>query len=89
MWKQLAHAAELVDLQQRQQGGLDTSGATSAVGDETKSFMLRVANRIFTSRELSQPEVLGYLLGFGTDFANVPAWSWVHLNSLYWACARQ
>ena len=59
------------------------------MGDETRSFLLRVANRIFTSRELSQPEVLGYLLGFETDFTNVPTWAWVHLGSLYWACARQ
>ncbi|KAH7190414.1 hypothetical protein DER44DRAFT_753229 [Fusarium oxysporum] len=36
-----------------------------------------------------QPEVLGYLLGFGTDFTNVPVWTWVHINSLYWACAKQ
>jgi hypothetical protein len=59
------------------------------MGDETKSFLLRVANRIFTSRELSQPEVLSYLLGFRTDFTNVLCWTWVHLNSLYWASARQ
>ncbi|KAL2127504.1 hypothetical protein VTI74DRAFT_10627 [Chaetomium olivicolor] len=39
--------------------------------------------------ELSQPEVLGYLLSFDTDSTNVPAWAWVHLNSLYWAYARQ
>ncbi len=57
--------------------------------NKTKSFMLRAANRIFTSRELSQPEVLAHLLGFQTDFTNVHAWAWVHLNSLYWACARQ
>jgi len=58
------------------------------MGDETKSFLLRVANRIFTSTELSQPDVLGYLLGFATDFTNVPAWTWIHLNALYWAVAR-
>ncbi|KAL6406058.1 hypothetical protein AUP68_10619 [Ilyonectria robusta] len=93
MWKRLALAAELLDLARQQQGGPGNSDTTSTsmstMGDETKSFLLRVANRIFTSRELSQPEVLGYLLGFGTDFTNVPAWTWVHLNSLYWACARQ
>jgi hypothetical protein len=33
--------------------------------------------------------VLGYLLCFETDFTNVPAWAWVHLNSLYWSCARE
>jgi hypothetical protein len=85
MWKRLAYAEELLDLAQQQQGGPDDPGARSAMGDATKSFLLRVANRIHTSRELSQPEVLGYLLGFETNFTNVPAWSWIHLNSLYWA----
>ncbi|KNB04282.1 hypothetical protein FOXG_22453 [Fusarium oxysporum f. sp. lycopersici 4287] len=95
MWKRLALAAELLDLARQQQGGPGNQGttlastSTSTIGDETKSFLLRIANRIFTSRELSQPEVLGYLLGFGTDFTNVPAWTWVHINSLYWACAKQ
>jgi hypothetical protein len=88
MWKRLAYAEELLDLTQQQQGEPDDPGARSAMGDATKSFLLRVANRIHTSRELSQPEVLGYLLGFETDFTNVPAWSWIHLNPLYWACAR-
>jgi hypothetical protein len=88
MWKRLAYAEELLDLALQQQGEPDDPGARFAMGDATKSFLLRVANRIHTSRELSQPEVLGYLLGFQTDFTNVPAWSWIHLNSLYWACAR-
>jgi hypothetical protein len=89
MWKRLAYAEELLDLARQQQGEPDEPGASSAMGEATKSFLLRVANRIHTSRELSQPEVLGYLLGFDTDFTNVPAWTWIHLNSLYWACARQ
>jgi hypothetical protein len=88
MWKRVAYAEELLDLALQQQGEPDDPGARSAMGDATKSFLLRVANRIHTSRELSQPEVLGCLLGFETDFTNVPAWSWIHLNSLYWACAR-
>jgi hypothetical protein len=89
MWDRLAYAEELLELARQQQGEVDDPGAVSAMGEATKSFLLRVANRIHTSRELSQPEVLGYLLGFETDFTNVPAWAWVHLNSLYWACARQ
>jgi hypothetical protein len=89
MWKRLAHAAELLDLARQQQEGPDNPGTILTMGDETKSFLLRVANRIFTSRELSQPEVLSYLLGFRTDFTNVLCWTWVHLNSLYWASARQ
>ena len=87
MWKRLANAAELLEIARQQQDGSDNPDATSTMADETKSFLLRVANRIFTCRELSQPEVLGYLLGFSTDFTNVLNWTWVHLNSLYWATA--
>jgi hypothetical protein len=89
MWKRLAYAEELLDLAQQQHGGSDDLGTSPAMGEETRSFLLKVANRIHTSRELSQPEVLGYLLGFETDFTNVSDWTWIHLNSLYWACARQ
>jgi hypothetical protein len=89
MWKRIAYAEELLDVARQQNGGPDDPGTSSAMGEETRSFLLRVANRIHTSRELSQPEVLGYLLGFETDFTNVSDWTWVHLNSLYWACARQ
>jgi hypothetical protein len=89
MWKRLAYAEELLDVARQQGGEPEDPGASSAMGEATKSFLLRVANRIHTSRELSQPEVLGYLLGFGTDFTNVPAWTWVHLNALYWAIARR
>lgn len=88
MWQRLALAAELLDLS-CQQGRSDNLNTVSTIGEETKSFLLRVANRVFTNRELSQPEVLGYLLGFGTDFTDVPAWTWVHLNALYWACAKR
>jgi hypothetical protein len=89
MWKRLALAEELLDLARTQQGGADDPGVSSTTGEETRSFLLRVANRIHTSRELSQPEVLGYLLGFETDFTDISDWAWIHLNSLYWACARQ
>jgi hypothetical protein len=89
MWKRLAHAEELLHLAREQQRGSDDRGTSSAMGEETRSFLLRVANRVFSQRELSQPEVLGHLLGFGTDVHNVPAWTWVHLNALYWAIARR
>ena len=71
MWKRLAVAADLLDLSRQQQGGEDNAATSSTVGEETKSFLLRSANRIHTSRELSQPEVLSHLLGFETDFTNV------------------
>jgi hypothetical protein len=89
MWERLTYAEELLELGRRQRGDLDDPGTSSAMGEETKSFLLRVANRVFSSRELSQPQVLGYLLGYPTDFTNIPAWIWVHLNALYWAIVRE
>lgn len=90
MWKRLALASELLELVRKQQGRPDGEAeGLRTVEEETWSFLLRVSNRIFTSRELSQPEVLTYLLGFGTDFSKVRNWTWLHLNTLYWACARE
>ncbi|KAK8869416.1 ATP-dependent DNA helicase PIF1 [Apiospora arundinis] len=83
MWKRLAIAAEVLELVRQQQGRLEEcrgepaaeeeGRVMSAVLDETMSFMLKMSNRVFSSRELSQPEVLAYLLGFGTDFSGVPS----------------
>ncbi|KAK8859546.1 hypothetical protein PGQ11_010280 [Apiospora arundinis] len=90
MWKRLALASELLELIRQQQGRPEgEADEPRTAEEETWLFLLRVSNRIFTSRELSQPEVLAYLLGFGTDFSSVRNWTWVHLNSLYWACARE
>ena len=50
---------------------------------------MRLANRVFTERELSSVEVVNYLLGYGTDYTNVPAWTYVHANTLYWAIVRK
>jgi hypothetical protein len=44
MWKRLAHAEELLNLARQKQGGPGDLGTSSAVGEETKSFLLRVAN---------------------------------------------
>lgn len=50
---------------------------------------MRVANRIFTERELSAVEVCYHLLGYHTDFTTVPNWSFLHLDTLYWAIFRR
>ena len=99
MWKRLAIASKVLELVRQQQGRLEErrgepvaeeeGRVLAMVLDETMTFMLKISNRVFSSRELSQPEVLAYLLGFGTDFSSVRSWAWVHLNSLYWACARR
>jgi len=44
MWRRLAFAAELSDLIRQQQEGLANVETTSTMADETKPFLLRVAN---------------------------------------------
>lgn len=96
MWKRLALAADV--LQQRREPNALThqppdaapSGDhRSTVGNKTRQFLMRVANRIFSERELSAVEVCYHLLGYPTDFTNVPNWSFLHLSTLYWAIFRR
>jgi len=47
-------------------------------------FLMRVANRVFTDRPLSQVEVVAHLLGYDTEFANNEAWAFLNVSSLYW-----
>ncbi|KAJ3516318.1 hypothetical protein NM208_g14859 [Fusarium decemcellulare] len=96
MWKRLAFAADV--LQQRHSSGASmqqppdaapNENHRSSVRNETRQFLMRVANRIFSERELSAVEVCYHLLGHPTDFTNVPNWSFLHLNTLYWAIFRR
>ncbi|KAM5348942.1 hypothetical protein ACJ41O_008765 [Fusarium nematophilum] len=56
--------------------------------DETRQFLMRVANRIFTDRPLSQVEVVAYLLGYPTEFASNHGWTFLNASSLYWHIFR-
>ncbi|KAI0970194.1 hypothetical protein F4678DRAFT_480430 [Xylaria arbuscula] len=96
MWKRLVLAAEV--LQQRHKSSVrrhqipdpvQSDGYRSAVLNEARQFLMRVANRVFSERELSAVEVCYHLLGHQTDFTNVPNWSFLHLDTLYWAIFRR
>ncbi|EJT67974.1 hypothetical protein GGTG_14449 [Gaeumannomyces tritici R3-111a-1] len=50
---------------------------------------MRVANRVFTDRAVSQVEVAAHLLGYGTEFANNEAWAFLNVSSLYWQIFRR
>ena len=54
---------------------------------QTKSFMTRIANRIFAQRELSSIDVTNHILGFDTYYASQTVWQWVHTSPLYWKIA--
>ncbi|KAF1807904.1 hypothetical protein P152DRAFT_469266 [Eremomyces bilateralis CBS 781.70] len=63
-----------------------TDGSTTDNGgkNRTRQFLMRIANRIFTERPLSQVEVVSDLLGYPREFTSNNAWSFVNVSSLYW-----
>ncbi|KAM4061813.1 PIF1-like helicase [Hirsutella rhossiliensis] len=95
MWKRIALAAEVA--RQLREAGRPTSRAPDpalpdnrqqAVLNESRQFLMRTANRIFSERQLSAVEVCYHLLGYDTDFTNVPHWSFLNMTALYWAIFR-
>ncbi|OAQ58651.1 ATP-dependent DNA helicase PIF1 [Pochonia chlamydosporia 170] len=89
VWKRIAAAAEALPvLQVEEQGSrADTeAGAVSENGgrNKTRQFLMRVANRIFTDRPLSQVEVIAYLLGYPSEFTSNSAWTFLNVSLLYW-----
>ncbi|KAM4061986.1 ATP-dependent DNA helicase PIF1 [Hirsutella rhossiliensis] len=95
MWKRIALATEVA--RQLREAGRPTSrapgpalpdGRQQAVLNESRQFLMRTANRIFSERQLSAVEVCYHLLGYDTDFTNVPHWSFLNLTALYWTIFR-
>ncbi|KAM4063277.1 PIF1-like helicase [Hirsutella rhossiliensis] len=43
--------------------------------NKTRTFLLKVANRVFTERPLSQVEVIAHLLGYPAEFSSGSAWA--------------
>ncbi|PVH90314.1 hypothetical protein DM02DRAFT_496337, partial [Periconia macrospinosa] len=82
VWKRAAAAAELL----RDSSDSDTG---TGPGNRTRQFLLKVANRVFTERALSQAEVAAHLLGFRTEFTHNSAWTYLNVSSLYWEIFRR
>ncbi|KAJ6436295.1 High-osmolarity-induced transcription protein 1 [Purpureocillium lavendulum] len=96
MWRRIAHAAEVFrqlreDAESRRDASAPANPAAQrpAVLNQSRQFLMRVANRIFSERQLSAVEVCYHMLGYETDFTNVPHWSFLNLNALYWAIFRR
>lgn len=45
--------------------------------NKTRHFLMKVANRVFTERPLSQVEVVADLLGYPTELTNTSAWAFL------------
>ncbi|KAL8367267.1 hypothetical protein RB599_010317, partial [Gaeumannomyces hyphopodioides] len=94
VWKRVAAAAEVFPLLNDPTTG-DQADAAQGGGEadkrenRTRQFLMRVANRIFTERALSQVEVVSHLLGYPTEFANNDAWTFLNVSSLYWHIFRR
>ena len=97
VWKRVAAAAELFrDLDksttERQVETVETADSRRKGDDiqnKTRQFLMRVANRIFTERPLSQVEVIAHLLGYDTEFTNNDAWTFLNVSALYWHVFRR
>ncbi|KAL5583752.1 hypothetical protein FOVSG1_015103 [Fusarium oxysporum f. sp. vasinfectum] len=95
VWKRLAAASEMLDTlhgQQRQDRTADRGDVTDrGEGRQNKArqFLLKVANRVFTERPLSQVEVVAHLLGYHTEFSDNAAWTFTNVSALYWRIFRR
>ncbi|KAG7408961.1 ATP-dependent DNA helicase PIF1 [Fusarium oxysporum f. sp. raphani] len=94
MWKRLVFAADVLR-QLRESASLrgpnlaEQDAQRRDVVNESRQFLMRAANRIFSERQLSAVEVCYFLLGYQTDFTNVPKWSYINLTALYWTIFRR
>lgn len=95
-WKRVTAAAELLPVVSA--GGQPAPGEDAADGvvgnddgtkNKTRQFLMRVANRIFTERPLSQVEVVAHLLGHPSEFTNSSAWAYLNASLLYWHVFRR
>ncbi|KJZ70119.1 hypothetical protein HIM_10489 [Hirsutella minnesotensis 3608] len=70
-------------------GGGDAATDDPVKGNKTRQFLMRVANRVFTERPLSQVEVVAHLLGYPAEFTNSSAWAYLNTSVLYWEVFRR
>jgi hypothetical protein len=94
VWKRVVAAAEVFGVL-RQSTAEDRvsigqgSGEQDGRQNKARQLLMRVANRVFTERALSQVEVVSHLLGYPTEFAHVETWTFLNVSSLYWRVSRR
>lgn len=89
VWKRVVAAKELIRLLGDDgTGDQSSNGRGRTEGDnrhsQARRFLLRMANRIFTERALSQVEVLAHFQGYETELTNSTAWTFLNVYTLYW-----
>ncbi|KAG7001810.1 ATP-dependent DNA helicase PIF1 [Fusarium oxysporum f. sp. conglutinans] len=88
VWKRVAAAAGLFPDTDEPIVDHSQAGNVDRGQNQTRHFLMKVANRIFTERALSQVEVVAHLLGYPTEFASNDAWAFLNVSSLYWHIFR-
>lgn len=93
VWKRAVAAKEVRRLVGNGKGDqLNNNQSRGGRGDlenQTRQFLVRVANRIFTERALSQVEVVAHLQGYDTEFTSINTWTYLNTCSLYWHIFRR
>lgn len=74
---------------ERQKDTTESPTTDNPVQNRTRQFLIRVANRIFTERPLSQVEVVAHLLGYLTEFTSNNVWTFLNVSYLYWSIFRR
>ncbi|KID83958.1 arrestin domain-containing protein [Metarhizium guizhouense ARSEF 977] len=85
LWKRAAAASAIFSERNlsNESAGTGVSSDEGAEANNTRRFMVRVANRVFTERPLSQVEVIANLLGYSTEFSGAKAWTFLNVSMLY------
>ncbi|XP_044717309.1 RNase H domain-containing protein [Hirsutella rhossiliensis] len=88
-WKRVAAAADLLPVVSAgEDAGSGVVGGDDGTKNKTRQFLMRVANRVFTERALSQVEVVAHLLGYPSEFTSSSAWAYLNVSVLYWHVSR-
>ncbi|KAM4056481.1 ATP-dependent DNA helicase PIF1 [Hirsutella rhossiliensis] len=89
-WKRVAAAADLLPVVSAgEDAGSGVVGGDDGTKNKTRQFLMRVANRVFTERALSQVEVVAHLLGYPSEFTSSSAWAYLNVSVLYWHVSRR
>lgn len=103
IWKRVAAAADLLPAthpadpltgEEAAEGGVAIGGSADdgggdGAGNKTRQFLMKVANRVFTERTLSQVEVVADLLGYPVEYTSSSGWAYLNVSVLYWHVFRR
>jgi len=81
MWKRISILRQVYE--ENKASLAESAAEGDAAGLPAESFLLKVANRLFTERSLSMVEVVSFLLGQPTEYSSTRSWTYLNAASLY------